>query len=525
VVYERSASGEPTKITREDGTYTKVEYDSALRVKKEQQFDANNVLLSETSYGYDLDGNRTSKTTLTGSETYSYAAGFKLTSVSHSGGGADDAIGYDNGGRVTSITRNGTTKTLEYDSLNHITKVSEGGIERVRYTFDGAGNRVAADDGTGSRHFLTAPNLGDGYQSPQAVTDASGNLVATFVYAGVDAPFMKITTSGVEYFLADSMGSIVGKTDAVGASIASIRYDAFGGITSATGPSAQVDAELVAEPRYHGMAFDAATGIYYVRARSYDAETGRFLSRDPFTGVRTTPESMHPYAFAYSCPVHFADPSGEFSYVETMVAVTIVGILASTAAPAYQGYLNRSRAYRDGNQAAIDQAATNITAGIGDTVSFGIGKALRELGQNAGWWSDGADESSASYNVGVAAGLVVSFFQGAAVGAANGVRESVTVGQAGITVLGKNPQYVQLGEELGANYFNIPTPVWNALSEAEKWMANRAFLDQAIARGDEIILASAPAMAKAGSWFRLELEYLMYRGYRIAQDGTRLIVP
>jgi len=45
-------------------------------VKKESHFDANHVLIAENAYSYDADGNRTSKTTLTGSETYSYAAGF-----------------------------------------------------------------------------------------------------------------------------------------------------------------------------------------------------------------------------------------------------------------------------------------------------------------------------------------------------------------------------------------------------------------------------------------------------------------
>ena len=63
VVYERSLSGEPTKITREDGTYVRVAYDSALRGEKESHFDANDMLVAETAYAYDADGNRTSRTT------------------------------------------------------------------------------------------------------------------------------------------------------------------------------------------------------------------------------------------------------------------------------------------------------------------------------------------------------------------------------------------------------------------------------------------------------------------------------
>jgi hypothetical protein len=45
IVYERNASGEPNTITREDGTYTKLQYDTALRVTKESLYNAQNNLV------------------------------------------------------------------------------------------------------------------------------------------------------------------------------------------------------------------------------------------------------------------------------------------------------------------------------------------------------------------------------------------------------------------------------------------------------------------------------------------------
>ena len=36
VAYERDASGEPTKITREDGSYVDIDYDAAWRVEEER---------------------------------------------------------------------------------------------------------------------------------------------------------------------------------------------------------------------------------------------------------------------------------------------------------------------------------------------------------------------------------------------------------------------------------------------------------------------------------------------------------
>lgn len=50
VSYERSGVGEPTKITREDGSYVLLEYDEALRVKKESYYLADGTLLDETAY-------------------------------------------------------------------------------------------------------------------------------------------------------------------------------------------------------------------------------------------------------------------------------------------------------------------------------------------------------------------------------------------------------------------------------------------------------------------------------------------
>ncbi|MCC6876887.1 MAG: hypothetical protein IT378_21460, partial [Sandaracinaceae bacterium] len=61
--YERAASGEPTRITREDGSSVRVGYDAALRVVSERYFDASDVLTGEIAYTYDRDGNRRTRTT------------------------------------------------------------------------------------------------------------------------------------------------------------------------------------------------------------------------------------------------------------------------------------------------------------------------------------------------------------------------------------------------------------------------------------------------------------------------------
>lgn len=94
---------------------------------------------------------------------------------------------------------------------------------------------------------------------------------------------------------------------------------------------------------------------------------------------------------------------------------------------------------------------------------------------------------------------------------------------AGKTVLGHSPEYTKLAGELGARRFNIPTNVWNKMTDAERWAANQKFLDRMINRGDDIILATPLDKVKPGSYFQRELDYLFGKGYKVSPDGTRLV--
>ncbi|MCP3977595.1 MAG: RHS repeat-associated core domain-containing protein, partial [bacterium] len=46
------------------------------------------------------------------------------------------------------------------------------------------------------------------------------------------------------------------------------------------------------------------------RARYYDPQVGRFISADPFQGLKPYPLSLHQYAYANADPVNFVDPTG-----------------------------------------------------------------------------------------------------------------------------------------------------------------------------------------------------------------------
>ena len=109
--YERNAAGEPERITNQDGSATEVDYDPAGRVEAERTFDALGGLTEETTYLYDLDGNRKKKTSSAGVEDYVYDSGSRLTQVLLDGV-ETQRFEYDENGRVSRIVSNRSNRTL-----------------------------------------------------------------------------------------------------------------------------------------------------------------------------------------------------------------------------------------------------------------------------------------------------------------------------------------------------------------------------------------------------------------------------
>jgi uncharacterized protein RhaS with RHS repeats len=84
----------------------------------------------------------------------------------------------------------------------------------------------------------------------------------------------EISTGAVQWALSGQQGSVRDVINNQGQLLNHIRYDSFGNITSQT--NANVDFRF----GYTGREFDEETGLYYYRARYYDASIGRFISED-----------------------------------------------------------------------------------------------------------------------------------------------------------------------------------------------------------------------------------------------------
>lgn len=88
-------------------------------------------------------------------------------------------------------------------------------------------------------------------------------------------------------------------------------------------------------------------------------------------------------------------------------------------------------------------------------------------------------------------------------------------------VLGHFPAYIQLAASIGARAFVIPPDVYDRLTAAERWEANRRFIDDDIAEGGPIILATPPRAVRPGSVLEQEMAYMAALGFTPVKRSGR----
>ncbi len=314
--YQRNTDGEPARVTREDGTYLDLQYDGALRLTNEVYRNGAGSVLSSNSYAYDATGNRVRLANSAGTFTNSIQPGYRVTAVRNAADGSTaESYTYDNGGRITGMTRSGVTRALGYNIADQLRAVTNGGTW-VTYAHDGVGRRTLATNSAGVvRRFVAANTPGTELASPHLISDQSGNVQQGFVYFG-DQPLMRFGATGAPvYYLEDALGSVAALADTGGVKIATFEYDSFGGLRGGSGATNML-AAVGGDFRFHGMWFEAETSFYHARAREYDFRIGRFLSRDASMGEFERPETLNPYAFAFNNPLAFSDRSGLWSISE-----------------------------------------------------------------------------------------------------------------------------------------------------------------------------------------------------------------
>ncbi len=284
------------------GRVVKYAYDELHRLTAEEITDP--VLGNDMiSYSYDAFGNRLTKGGSGDTVTYSYSDNDELETESGL------TYGYDDNGNA--VGRDGVI--FGYDYENRL--VSAGSAS---YAYDADGIRVSSVSDGSATDYLVDKNR----QYAQVLEERDDSGSVSYVYG--DDLISRKQGGETRYYVYDGHGSVRQLTDADGAVTDSYIYDAFGNLRDHLGDS---DNRYL----YAGEQYDPASGLYYLRARYYGPESGRFMTHDPYPGNPGEPVTLHRYLYGNANPVSYVDPSGEFSIAEISTNLFFRSIIGAIA--------------------------------------------------------------------------------------------------------------------------------------------------------------------------------------------------
>ncbi|MBN1575805.1 MAG: RHS repeat protein [Chitinispirillaceae bacterium] len=178
---------------------------------------------------------------------------------------------YDADGNMTEKVSKATGDTTHFvwDIENKLTEVRKPGTV-VRYVYDALGRRVSKEVNGGVTQFR--------YDGEDLILEmnAEDSITANYTFGpGIDNPLQMHRDGRNLYYVKDGLGSVTALTDSAGSVVHEYAYSVFGEIIEESG-------DVVENPfTYTSREWEPEVGLYYYRARYYDARIGRFLSEDP----------------------------------------------------------------------------------------------------------------------------------------------------------------------------------------------------------------------------------------------------
>jgi RHS repeat-associated protein len=245
-------------------------------------------------YTYDAVGNRTAQdsaiNTVSTQHTYAYDNANRLTAVDN------QAYTFDANGNLLSDG----VYTYTYDSANRLTGLSKDGTA-VTYGYNGLGDRLKQTVNGDEKDFSLDLNAG--------LTQVLAYGGDTYLY-GLNR--LGYDNQGETYqYLTDALGSArqVTKSGVTNAGLTLTKsYDPYGNVIYSNGAETSYG--------FTGEWQDNTTNrMVYLRARLYSPETGRFLTKDSWTGDNKTPMSYNEWLYGYANPIIWIDSAGFSAFI------------------------------------------------------------------------------------------------------------------------------------------------------------------------------------------------------------------
>lgn len=249
---------------------------------------------------------------------------------------AGSSVTTDVGGNITLIPSaarpNAQSLLLNWDFDNRLSTADVGNNSSVdvTYKFDALGRRVYRQDSSSTTVYVQA--------GQQTIADyVSGTAASSptyrYVYASyIDEPVFRYKPTGSEsiYFHRNQQYSVVALTNGSGSIVERYAYSAYGVPTIADSSGSVLTSSAYSNRyTYTGREWDPVLLMYHYRARMYDANLGRFCSRDPigFGG-----ESYNLMRYGNGRPFDNVDPTGNIS-IRPIGSPTLAGCGGTRSQP------------------------------------------------------------------------------------------------------------------------------------------------------------------------------------------------
>jgi len=263
-------------------------------------------------YQHDKVGNRTYSIIDGVHTSYTYDDNDRLT--------AQGAVRftYDANGNTLTETDAGVVTRYRYDGANRLTEAQTPGAT-VTFGFNADGIRTRKSNGGQTTRYVVDSNR----DYAQVLAEVSnGSTEVSYTY-GDD--LVSQTRGGItSYYLYDGHGSTRALADETGSLTDGYHYDAFGVLANSQG-------SIENSYLYTGEQYDASLGQYYLRARYYAQDQGRFTQMDTWMGRSGDPITLNKYLYANADPVTYVDPTGNFGLASIGASLNVRGVLSTAA--------------------------------------------------------------------------------------------------------------------------------------------------------------------------------------------------
>jgi|GEM_PF-1630431 len=200
---------------------------------------------------------------------------------------------YDGNGNLVS----GTNRALTYDTENRPISITQGSTT-LTMAYDYNGDRVKKADGLSTIYYV-----GKLYEK-------KGTVTTKYIFAGPTRVALKSSDGTVYFYHPNHISSTHLMTDTGGSVAEEIKYNPYGSTLSDPGVTGGINVNH----KYTSQEFDSQVGLYYYRARYYDAGIGRFISADTLVPSPRNPQFLNRYSYAVNNPVRNIDPTGHVPF-------------------------------------------------------------------------------------------------------------------------------------------------------------------------------------------------------------------